>query len=81
METVSEAAVEGTVKAVTCGGAVSVRMIVVDADIEAETVPEPSLAQAKKVFEPALETVWVVGAVAVQPEAEARGAEAVSVMR
>jgi hypothetical protein len=54
IEIVREDAVGGTEKAVTCGAAASVRVTVVDADTDGETLPAASLAQAKRVFTPEL---------------------------
>jgi hypothetical protein len=46
IETVSEAEVTGTENAVTVGGVVSARVIVVEALLLADTLPAASLAQA-----------------------------------
>jgi hypothetical protein len=79
--TTSELPVAGIEKAVTCGAVTSLIVTTVGALSELETLPAASLAQAKRVLEPAVVKVYVVGAEALQPAAVANGAVEVSVMR
>ena len=80
--TVSELDAAGTEKVVTAGAVVSAAggsVIVVAALLDAETLPAASFAQAYSTFAPSLPKVWLAGAEALHPAADADGALALSV--
>ncbi len=79
--TVRLLAVAGMEKALMLGTVVSGRVMVTEAERLAETFPAASLAQAYAVRTPAPEKVKLIGAVAVQLDAEAAGALELSEIR
>ena len=81
MPTVSEFALAGMEKELIAGAAVSGSVIVTLLLRPADTLPAASLVQAYAVLFPSAEKVNVDGAAALQPDAVAAGAEALSVTR